>query len=261
MDKETEARLRMLAVKYETADFIVGDPSWFMHQVQGRQNQETMAFVASVLSYGSRKQFMPKIEYMLKASKGEMFRWVNEGLYSRDIPDSERCFYRLYTFHTMNTMLGRLQRMLNDYGSIGDYVKAKVTTGTGTAEGNAKASGRSAIVAISDYFQNCGLQGGVIPRADSACKRIVMFLRWMVRDSSPVDLGLWSDFIDKRTIFIPLDTHVMQQARQLGISDSRTQSWNAVIKITEAMKTVFPDDPAKGDFALFGYDIDEQGTK
>jgi uncharacterized protein (TIGR02757 family) len=145
--------------------------------------------------------------------------------------------------------------MLNDYGSIGDYVKAKVTTGTGTAEGNAKASGRSAIVAISDYFQNCGLQGGVIPRADSACKRIVMFLRWMVRTDSPVDLGLWSDFIDRRTLIIPLDTHVLQQSVKLGLTTSKMASMSAARKLTKALATIFPDDPLKGDFALFGHGV------
>ena len=57
--------LRNLAGQYETRDFIIGDPSWFMHQVEGRANIEVTAFVASSLSYGSRKQFLPKIQYML----------------------------------------------------------------------------------------------------------------------------------------------------------------------------------------------------
>ncbi len=79
-----------------------------------------------------------------------------------------------------------------------------------------------------------------------------MFLRWMVRDGSPVDLGLWSDFIDKRNLLIPMDTHVQQMAQQLQLIPQRTATWASVIALTEELRKVFPDDPVKGDFALFG---------
>lgn len=82
-----------------------------------------------------------------------------------------------------------------------------------------------------------------------------MFLRWMVRNDSPVDLGIWNDFIDKRTLIIPLDTHVLQEAQKLGLIGSKTASMNVAIKLTEKLKNVFPDDPLKGDFALFGYGV------
>ena len=65
-------RLKELAEKYETKDFLNGDPSWFMHQVEGKLNQETFAFIASCLSYGSRKQFFPKIQYILDCSEGNV---------------------------------------------------------------------------------------------------------------------------------------------------------------------------------------------
>ena len=91
----------------------------------------------------------------------------------------------------------------------------------------------------------------------SVAKRPCMFMRWMVRDGSPVDLGLWSEFIDKRSLLIPLDTHVMQEASHLGLIACKTASWKTVMNLTEALKEVFPDDPAKGDFALFGYGVDK----
>ena len=79
-----------------------------------------------------------------------------------------------------------------------------------------------------------------------------MFLRWMVRDSSPVDLGLWSDFIDKKTLIMPLDTHVLQMAAKFGLLNGRNASMSAARKLTAVLAEVFPDDPLKGDFALFG---------
>ena len=78
-----------------------------------------------------------------------------------------------------------------------------------------------------------------------------MFFRWMVRDNSPVDLGLWK-WIDKRQLLIPLDTHVMQQAIKLGLLDKKaTPSSKTAIKLTNHLLKIFPEDPLKGDFALF----------
>ena len=82
-----------------------------------------------------------------------------------------------------------------------------------------------------------------------------MFLRWMVRDHSPVDLGLWTDIIDKRTLIMPLDTHVMQEANRLGLLSTKTTSMSTAIRLTEKLRETFPDDPLKGDFALFGIGV------
>jgi uncharacterized protein (TIGR02757 family) len=84
-----------------------------------------------------------------------------------------------------------------------------------------------------------------------------MFLRWMVRTDSPVDLGLWADFIDRRTLVIPLDTHVVQEARRLGLLTSACTSMSVARRLTAKLAEVFPDDPCRGDFALFGYGVDE----
>ena len=67
-----EEQLRALACKYEKKEFLDGDPSWFMHQVEGDANKELLAFVASALSYGSRAQFLPKIRYVLECSGGDI---------------------------------------------------------------------------------------------------------------------------------------------------------------------------------------------
>ena len=84
-----------------------------------------------------------------------------------------------------------------------------------------------------------------------------MFLRWMVRDSSPVDLGLWSDKIPRESLIIPLDTHVLTEAGKLGLVSSRCASMAAARRLTTRLAEIFPDDPLKGDFALFGYGVDK----
>ena len=117
IDKQLASRIRQLADKYETADFLAADPSSFMHRVTGAANQEAMAFIASCLSYGSRKQFFPKIQFVLDASGGEVDRWVRSDEWQNDIADTAECFYRLYTRHDMCCLLAAYSRMLNRYGS------------------------------------------------------------------------------------------------------------------------------------------------
>ena len=74
----------------------------------------------------------------------------------------------------------------------------------------------------------------------------------MVRRGPSVDIGLWADFIDRRTLVMPLDTHVLAQARKLGLLSKESASMSTASKLTAAMAEVFPDDPLRGDFALFG---------
>lgn len=240
----TRELLIQYAEKYETADFINGDPSWFMHQVSGAKNQEAMAFIAASLSYGSRQQFMKKIQLILDWAQGDVDGWVREGRYADHLHQGDKsCFYRLYTCDTMYRFLSTYQQLLNEYGTLGDYVRGEANDTLG------------AVDAICLYFGSRGISVIIPKDTTSACKRVCMFLRWMVRTNSPVDLGLWADFIDRRSLIIPLDTHVLQQSERLGLITSKTASMTAARKLSAVLATIFPDDPLKGDFALFGHGV------
>jgi uncharacterized protein (TIGR02757 family) len=237
--------LTELAERYETPQFIEGDPSWWMHQVSGERNQEATAFVASVLSYGSRTQFLPRIGLLLEYAGGDMDLWLRTGAYSEHFAIGDKqCFYRLYNNDTMRRFFDAYSAMLAQYGSMKAYV--------------ASCGGKAlnAVEMICRWFAERGVNVVVPKDTTSACKRVCMFLRWMVRDGSPVDLGLWKDIIDKRTLIMPLDTHVVSEAMKLGLLQSRCASMSAALRLTDAMRDVFPDDPLKGDFALFGYGVD-----
>ena len=97
---------------------------------------------------------------------------------------------------------------------------------------------------------------GIVPKnTSSSCKRICMFLRWLVRNDSPVDLGIWHDLIDKQSLIIPLDTHVLQQATHLKLLNTSSATMLVARRLTDVLLKIFPDDPLKGDFALFGYGV------
>lgn len=245
MDNNTACHIRQLAERYETEEFLKDDPSRFMHEVAGERNREATAFIASCLSYGSRRQFFPKIRRLLEYSGGEMHGWVAEGAFESDIPDTAQCFYRLHTNHDMLMMLRAYRDMMARHGTMKAFVAMRACDGPGAVE------------ALCSYFAGKGASRLIPKNTASACKRVCMFLRWMVRDGSPVDLGLWSAEIDKRTLIMPLDTHVVQESARLGLLGSRTASMRAARQLTDTMREIFPDDPLKGDFALFGLGVDK----
>ncbi len=241
------AMLARLAAKYETPAFLDGDPSWFMHQAEGDSNREATAFLASCLSFGSRSQFMPKIARLVECAEGNVDGWIRSGAFDRDLPcGCGECFYRFFKKGDMHAFLQSYRVLLDEYGTLGAYV-SRMSGG----------DGYGAVKAICGRFGACG--GGVIPKdAQSACKRVCMFLRWMVRDGSPVDIGLWSGAIDKRTLVIPLDTHVLRQSTRIGLLKSSAASMSAARRLSAALAEIFPDDPLRGDFALFGYGVNHR---
>ena len=241
-----------MARKYEKKEFLDGDPSWFMHQVEDNSNKELLAFIASALSYGRRTQFIPKIQFVLEESGGDIEGWLLRGDYQRAFPADGNCFYRLYSNRTMREFLDALALMVRQYGSM----KAFVMSLDEGREMRDSITCLDAIVSLTSWFAAHGSSGVVPKNAQSSCKRLCMFLRWMVRDGSPVDLGLWSDIIDRRTLIMPMDTHVVQEANRLGLIHSKSTTMAAAIKLTERLREIFPDDPLKGDFALFGYGVD-----
>ncbi len=231
------SELRELAARYETADFLVGDPSQFMHRYADAVSKERVAFVAATLSYGGRSQFIPKIDYLLSV-------YMRGGR----LDDTDECFYRLHTCRMVNRFLDTLDGIYREYGSMKAWM-----------EKEGVHTGLEAIRLITHYFSAHKASNLVPKNEHSCCKRLCMFLRWMVRDSSSVDLGLWSDVIDKRTLVVPMDTHVIQEAQRLGLLSSRTATMAAAIRLTEKLKEIFPEDPLKGDFALFGAGV-ERGS-
>lgn len=253
ISKATKEKLVAFAALYENENFLDGDPSWFMHQVDGTQNKEVMAFMAACLSYGSRKVFMPRIQFLLDCAKGNPYEWIVKEGFRRDIPDNSACFYRLYTNHTMHAFFSVLAEMLNRYGSIAGYIKHFASEKNGKATDKIEAI--VAIEALCAFFAERQMVGIVPKNTSSSCKRICMFLRWLVRNDSPVDLGIWHDLIDKQSLIIPLDTHVLQQANSLELLNTTSTTMSVARRLTDVLLKIFPDDPLKGDFALFGYGV------
>ena len=247
MTEELKKRLEFLASKYETNAFPDADPSQFLKWYSKAEDIEVSAFIAAMLSFGNRKQFIPKIKeiFLLADKKGGICNWILSSAWVKDFRTSDENdeikFYRFYSYGDMKELFSVFKKLLNEYGSFSNYLR--------------KYNSVSEVVeAVSLAFCDCS----IVPKGkNSANKRLYMFLRWMIRRNSPVDLGLW-DWLSPEELIIPLDTHVIQESVKLGlIPENSAASLKTAIKITEELKKVWPDDPCKGDFALFGLGVDE----
>lgn len=239
-------RLRNLAVRYETPAFSAEDPIGCLREAPPEE-LETAAFLAASLSYGNRIQFIPKIHRLLDlAGPGGTRDWILSGRYARTFrPCDCHSFYRFFSCTQMRAFLDALRAILRRHGTIGACLRASGAT-----------DGPSALRTLCAAFG--GRAAPIVPQdATSACKRLCMFLRWMARDGSPVDFGIWSGWLDKATLVIPLDVHVLRQANRLGLIRSRCATMKTAEKLTQQLSAVFPGDPCKGDFALYGLGVSE----
>ncbi len=267
LDNNLAALLRSLADKYETASFMDGDPSQFLRRYSQPRDQELAAFVVSTLSFGQREQFIAKLDAMFDAvddwargndgkpkTGGASFAdWLTSGGYKKFFPKSQKKFYRFFSYADMAALCGRLAQIVEEFGSLGAAVRARY--------GQEDASGITTVppelrlvTALISLFPGVKC---VSQNPKGACKKLHMFLRWMVRKGSPVDLGLW-EWANPADLLIPLDTHVLQESARLGlIAPNATASAKTAIELTQKMAQVFPGDPTMADFALFGLGVDD----
>ena len=276
MNEALKVKLRSLADCYEVSSFCDEDPSQFLRWYQpvaGRgtvEDVEVASFIASMLAFGNRKQFIPKIRQILETSDrslGSVTEWLKAGAFKKDFPSGPAKFYRFYSYDDMQIFFGELAGILKKAGSLGEFFRTKMeeggdTGGSPVREGSERP--RSGLKRGGDFpllyeiISQAFPESAMVPKGrTSANKRIHMFLRWMVRRNSPVDLGFW-DWANPASLLIPLDVHVMQEAAKLGlIPEGATASRKTAELLTSALAEVFPGDPCRGDFALFGLGVDK----
>lgn len=118
---------------------------------------------------------------------------------------------------------------------------------------NSIYSSRSSIEGLTDTEIRCSIYGQKEDRK-APNKKISMMRRWLTRDDGKVDLGVWKD-TDKKSLILPLDVHVYDQATALGLTSRRQKDIVTAQEITDTFREIWPEDPCLGDFALFGYGV------
>ena len=241
----TKTELDKLVKKYETKDFIKDDPIQFPHRFEYSKDIEIAGFIASLLSYGSRKQFIKKLDELFLIMQNEPLNFVLN-FDKKSIKD-------------FNYRFGKPQ----DFIEIFEIMKKLYSTSNGLKELFEHGYKQDKLFeTVVDYFYSGVDENNVghgfyhmipNPRNGGAMKRLCMYLRWMVR-KGPVDIGIW-DFIKQSDLYIPLDVHVARISRQEGLLTRNANDFKSVIELTNKLKEFDPNDPVKYDFAIFGYGI------
>lgn len=241
--------LKRWAEQYETAEFVKNDPVQIPRCYDSRVNIEISAFVTAWIAWGNRKQIIKKADYIdREIFKGEPYHYivgnnVEPGAAPewKQYKDSPESFYRTFTFGDFHDLCERLCDVYTVYGNMEAAI-------------NNTQNGEKPLQTLLALFGSVnGIPDG---STSTACKRLCLFLRWMCRNGSPVDFGLWT-VCEPRNLIMPLDTHVHKQAIRLGLTTRRTPDLRTAIEITDRFAEIFPDDPTKGDFALFGYGVNK----
>jgi len=226
------------------------DPVDCVHRYGDPRDQEIAGLVAASLAFGNAVAARRSIDRVLTALGPEPAKTVaaaNEAELRRRL----RGFvHRIYRGEHLASVLWRTGDLLREHGTLGNaFAGFHRATDGDFREALARfadalrgdTSSRSLRHLISD------------PRAGSACKRLVLFARWMVRPADGVDLGLWR--IAPSELVMPVDTHIHRISRNLGLTDRRSASWATAKEITAALRKFDPDDPVKYDFALCHFGI------
>ncbi len=231
MSLELKKMLADAAEKYESADFIPSDPVQFPHRYNRKQDMEIAGLITALMSFGNRKQIIQKADKLCSMMGNSPWGYVMDRNFEKDFQrEDESSFYRMMSRSVFREIFEKLYVAYDCADCLEDYIMR--------FQGNAME-------------RMCEFLG---VSSKSPQKKINMFLRWMVRKGSPVDLGLWGKF-DSGELIIPLDTHVAHVAKTLGITQGETYSLSSAKRITKTLSEVFPGDPVKGDFALFGLGV------
>lgn len=250
--KEVQKLLHDALDRYNRLDFIEPDPISIPHQFTDKHDREIMGFWVSILAWGQRKTIINKALELIELMDGAPYDFI----VNHEEEDLRRFMtFKHRTFQVIDTLyfLRFLQWYYRRHDSLEDAFARHLSPDTPHV-GPALRGFHELFFSLPDAPQRTRKHIAT-PDRKSSCKRLNMFLRWMVRhDDRGVDFGCWSR-IQPRQLLMPLDVHVDRVARQLGLLERKQRDWQAVLELTAAMRQFDPDDPVKYDFALFGLGV------
>lgn len=238
--------------RYNHPGFIADDPISIPHQFTLLQDREIMGFWVAILAWGQRKTIINKARELIELMDGAPYDFV----VNHQEEDLKRFLsFKHRTFQVIDTLyfLQFLQWYYRQHDSLEDAF-ARHLSPQAPHVGPALRGFHELFFSLPEAPQRTRKHIAT-PARKSSCKRLNMFLRWMVRrDNCGVDFGCWPR-ISPHQLLMPLDVHVDRVARHLNLLQRKQRDWQAVLELTDAVRSFDPDDPVKYDFALFGLGV------
>ncbi|MEM9829381.1 MAG: TIGR02757 family protein [Bacteroidota bacterium] len=240
------------ADQYNRPAFIESDPINIPHQYRKKQDIEISALVTAVLAWGQRKTIINKSQ--------QFFSYMNCAPHDFVLNHQENDLkpflnFKHRTFNATDALyfIAFFQNFYQQHSSLEEAFLPGIDEQSSTVE-SGLVHFHQLFFSLPDYPPRTRKHVAT-PERNSACKRLNMFLRWMVRrDDRGVDFGIWRK-IRPNQLVCPCDVHVDRVARQLGLITRKPTDWRTALELTENLKKLDPADPVKYDFALFGLGV------
>lgn len=243
---DTAEWLERLAAQYNTPEFIADDPVQFPRMFSDRRDIEIVSLLVSTIAWGNRTMICRSARKMLGLMDWKPFSYVSDEGYE----ELEDCnIHRTFFARNFRHYLRGLHHIYKKYGSL-----EGLAASCGAAQAEAPAWHLAEALNRELSASNEGREDSrclPLNLDKSALKRFNMALRWLVRNDGIVDLGIW-DVLTPAQLYIPLDIHVGNTSRALGLLDRKANDRRSVELLTDTLRTLDPADPVRFDFALFG---------
>ena len=231
------ANWEKLIAEYNDMRYFTTDPVAVVKRCNEQKDIEVMGIICSWLAYGNRNQIFKKCCMAYDLMSGKPYDYVMSEQW-RQYKDSNINFYRMFFYRDFHDLMQSLYDVYRQYETLEDAVEIRRKELGGTND---------LLNALISLFN----ANGIPKDTKSACKRLCLFLRWMIRRDGIVDLGVWRKF-SPNYLLIPLDVHVNRVAREYRLLTRTSADMRAVEELTANCRKLYPHDPAIMDFALFG---------
>jgi uncharacterized protein (TIGR02757 family) len=240
------------AAQFNRPAFIEFDPVTIPHLFKRKQDIEIAGLMAAVLAWGQRVTIIRKCRELMDCMDNDPYRFII-GHQKKDLKRFRDFKHRTFNGTDAIYFIEALQFLYSQYTSLEDVFRVPPTDRTVE---NGLINFHRQFFSITSHPHRTKKHLPT-PERKSTCKRINMYLRWMVRrDNNGVDFGLW-DSVQPSQLICPCDLHVDRVARILKLIKRKQTDWLTALELTENLRKLDPHDPVKYDFALFGLGIEE----
>lgn len=243
-----------------SAEHLANDPLSFCHRYRSFDDQEVAALVAAAFAYGNVKMIKGSLERIFSIMGDSPASFVERFDPARGVEQLERFRHRFNNHHDLAALLWGIGQMRRRYGTLEHLFCLFHHDDDPTIE---RGLNRFCQQFLTLDYSSAGLIPGKYysflfptPAGGSACKRLCMFLRWVVRQGDGVDLGLWRA-VRPDQLVIPVDKHIERICRLLGLTERKTADWKMACEITDSLRRFDPEDPVKYDFSICHLGISE----
>lgn len=237
--------------KFNCEAFIENDPISIPHGFLKKQDQEISAFFASIFAWGQRKTIINKTKNLMQRMDNQPHDFVLNHS-EKDLKNLIGFKHRTFNETDLLYFVDFLKRHYQKNNSLENAFSNGINSDSETIE--LGLINFYKLFFEAEYAPRRSQKHISTPAKKSACKRLNMFLRWMVRQDKKVDLGIWKQ-IKPHQLILPLDVHVLRTALELKLISSEKPNWNLALELTKKLKQFDKADPVKYDFALFGSSI------